>query len=581
MRIATGFLAIAVALSAAAQPKPIDAMLRGVRQMLEAGRAAEALAVLDAADTSGAGKRDRARICFYQARAYEDLGDEQKAIAAYTRATQIEPAYGAALNNLAQLLARGGDSTRAAALLKSAVALADDPYRVLYLNNYAVAAEKSGDVAAARNAYASLAAAQPDNVDAQLSSIRLLGDPRRMAEQLVKLSNRGEAGAAQSLALDLLRKPYDAQGKRALLSVVAGTLACQHLDASRAVSRLTPLGDDPQLRDGVGELLLLYRGNVDPSQYRWWRAPRDERFAALVRDLGAASGGAKAEGYFKLALEYAEGRDPDAFIELADLYYAQKRTADLDELARRYGGPMFDAKIDTIASGDTAAEYRFHVALGTIYAYLQRWGSEHEPASAIYQLARAQRAAAEHNQSRTNAWTPNIPGDPKVVDLLATAYAKTNLAGRAMALRIEQAEAFLDDQRKTAAKSVLKPLDRNSIDDPALLRRYDALIERLKKPMTYETSISFPDTVEVNLKSAELTSVRMPSELGRQITNLLRDYVLADSERARDGAEDSLRKLGVSTLNPTNMSRSAGELVVSLEGKNVRYLYVVKATLGQ
>jgi tetratricopeptide (TPR) repeat protein len=580
MRIATGFLAIAVALSAAAQPKPIDAMLRGVRQMLEAGRAAEALAVLDAADTSGAGKRDRARICFYQARAYEDLGDEQKAIAAYTRATQIEPAYGAALNNLAQLLARGGDSTRAAALLKSAVALADDPYRVLYLNNYAVAAEKSGDVAAARNAYASLAAAQPDNVDAQLSSIRLLGDPRRMAEQLVKLSNRGEAGAAQSLALDLLRKPYDAQGKRALLSVVAGTLACQHLDASRAVSRLTPLGDDPQLRDGVGELLLLYRGNVDPSQYRWWRAPRDERFAALVRDLGAASGGAKAEGYFKLALEYAEGRDPDAFIELADLYYAQKRTADLDELARRYGGPMFDAKIDTIASGDTAAEYRFHVALGTIYAYLQRWGSENDPASAIFQLAQAQRAGIVQTQSQ-RTWTPKIPADPKVVDLLATGYAKTNLGGRAVALRIEQAEAFLDDRRKTAAKIVLKPVDRNAIAEPALRRRYDDLIERLKKPMTYETSISFPDTVEVSLKSAEPTSVKMSPELGRQITNLLRDYVLADSDRGRDGAEDALRKLGASGLNPTNMSRSAGELVVSLEGKTVRYLYVVKATTGQ
>ena len=560
MRIVIGLLALAVALSAAAQPKSVDAMLRGVRQMLDEGRANDALAVLAAAG-AGAVKRDRARICFYQARAYEDMGDDRKAIAAYTRATEIEPAYGAALNNLAQLVARGGDYARAAALLKSAAALTDDPYRVLYLNNYAVAAERSGDVAAARNAYASVAAAQPDNVDAQLSSIRLLGDPRRMAEQLVKLSNRGEAGPAQSLALDLLRKPYDAQGKRALLSVVAGTLARQHLDASQAAARLTPLGSDAQIGDGARELLLLYRGNVDPSQYRWWRTPRDERFAALVRDLGAASGGVKAEGYYKLALDYADGRDPDAFIELADLYYAQKRTVDLDTLARRYGGAMFDA------SGDTAAEYRFHVALGTIYAYLQRWGSENDPASAIFQLAQAQRQHAA--------------ADPKVIDLLATGYAKTNLAGRAVALRIEQAEAFLDDSRKTAAKTVLHPVDRNAIADSALRRRYDDLIERLKKPMTYETSISFPDTVEVSLKSAELTSVKMSPDLGRQITNLLRDYVLADSDHGRDGAEDALRKLGVSGLNPTNMSRSAGEFVVSLDGKSMRYLYVIKATMGQ
>src|SRR5207248_4350249 len=161
-------------------------------------------------------------------------------------------------------------------------------------------------------------------------------------------------------------------------------------------------------------------------------------------------------------------------------YYAQKRIADLDALTREYEAALFAAKGAAIAARDYATEYRFHVALGTIYAYLGQWGSEQEPASAIFQLTQARRAAADHN--RSVAWAPKIPADPKTIELLAAGYAKTRLAQRGVALRIEAAEAFLEEGRKTAAMQLLKPLqkDPGAITMAADRERYAAVLEKSK-----------------------------------------------------------------------------------------------------
>jgi len=586
-RVASAVLAIAIAAVAAAQPQPVDATIRAVRQLIDAGRPSEALTTLQAADLSAASKRDRARILFYTARVHEELGDEAKAIAAYGSATEIEPTYGAAMNNLGQLLLRRGDSAAAAALLRKAAAL-DDPHRLLYLNNYAVAAEKAGDVEAARNAFGQLAAAQPDNVAAQTNAIRLLDDPKRIADLLAKLTKFGEVSAAQSLALDLLRKPFDERAKRSFLSVVAGTLASQQFDPSQfdalpVASRIAALREDPNIRDGVTELLLLCHGNADPAQYRWWRAgQRDERFAALINGIGAnrvASNDKKqAESYFKLAIDYSNGADPEAFVELADLYYSQQRIADLDALMHEYEAPMFAAKGAVIAARDYATEYRFHVALGTMYAYLGRWGSEQEPASAIFQLTQAQRAASDHN--RTITWGTKIPIDPKTIELLATGYTQTHMTDRAVALRIDSADAFLDDGRKTAATQLLKPFRKDPpvIADPAYRKRYDTVIEKSKAPMVKEFVIGFPDATSVDLTSMEPIPGKIPQALGKQIVAALANYVTGESEETQEQAERTLTLLGVTGLDPTTMSRTTGELLIPVDGKPVRYRYVVRAS---
>jgi len=581
-KLAAALLVVVAVAASAAPPQPVDTTIRAVRKLIDEGHPNDALAALQAADLSNASKRDRARIFFYTARVHEELGDEAKAAAAYRQATEIEPTYGAAMNNLAQLLLRGGDAAAAAALLKKAAAL-DDPHRLLYLDNYAEAAEKSGDLAAARNAYAQVAAAQPDSVIAQVNAIRLLDDPKRIAELLAKLSKLGETNAAQSLALTFLRGPFDEQAKRAFLGVVAGTLASQHIDpaqfdAQPVAPQIAALRADAQIGNGAAELLQLYRGNTDPSQYRWWRTePPDERFTALIRDVGtsraAANDKQQAERYFKLALAVSHGTDPDSFVELADLYYNQKRIAELDALTREYEAPMFAAKSAAIASRNFAAEYRFHVALGTIYAYLGRWGSEGEPASAIFQLTQAQRAAADYNAGVT--WGPKIPTDPKTVDLLAVAYTKVHMPDRAAVLRIDTAEALLDDGRKTAALQLLKPLQK----DPSLItdqRRYDAVVEKSKAPMTKEFILGFPDAIDVGLSSLEPIAGKLSQELGKQIIVAIGNYVTAESDQGRDRAERTLLLLGVTGLNPTTMSRSTGELLIPIDGKPVRYRYVVR-----
>ena len=584
MRAIVTVAVLLVASAAVGQPT-VDATIREARKAIDAGRAHEALDTLTSFDKSALPPRARARLWFYTARVHEELGDEPSAVAAYQHAVDLEPTYGAAMNNLGELLLRRGDATRAAALLKTAVAL-DDPRHLLYLDNYAAAAEKAGGIEAARSAYGEVALAQPENVAAQLNAIRLLDDPRRMAERLAKLCN-SDAPAVESLALDLLAKPFDAAGKRALLSAMAGALARQHIapkefEKRPAAARLAALRADPQIAGGIDEIVRLARGETDAARYSWWRSAYDARFGALIKDVGsswaAAGEQGKAEACYKLALDYASGRDADAFVELADLYFGQKRLADLDALARNYEQPMFAAKAETIAARDYAAEYRFHVALGTMYAYLERWGDEGNPTSAVFQLRQAQRAAADYNGELK--WGQKIGLDPKTIELLAAGYTKTGKRDRAVTLRIDGAVAYAAEGRKTAANQLLAPLKAN----PSLItgdsdrQRFQDVVESLKKPMIIEMTIGFPDSIDVKLTSMGQGGLSdLPVATQKGIVNALADYVTGESELERDRAENKLLALGILNLNPATMSRSTGEFEVAVAGKTLKYRYAVSA----
>lgn len=540
-----------------------DATIRDARKLLADRSPQAALDVLRAAGVSGASSRDLARLSFYTGRAYEDLHDRKNAEAAYRKAIAAEPAYGAALNNLAQLRLGAGDAAEAARLLERASRL-EDRHRLVYVNNYALAAERAGDIPSARRAYAELALAQPDNVDAQVNVIRLLDDPQRQIDLLLRLCRVGEAKASRAAALELIPRSPAVETKRALLAIVAETLAADDSDPAP----LAALRNDARIGAGVRELLALY--GKEPVQIVWWRNPHfDEHVTNLIRELGvrraAANDFEAAKRLLKLAVEYSNGSDPETILELADIYVREKRLPELDALART-------AQQAIASVHDSGTAYRFHTALGTMYASLGRWGSESEPASAIYQLTSAGQAAADYNA--TLKWGSRIPTDPRAVTLLAEGLAHTGAGDRSLELRIASAEELLDDGRKRAALQVIEGLQRADIRDAAMRKRYDALIAKSKMPIVQEFVINFPDSVSVDLVALAPAPGALSRDLGQKIVKLLSDHALAETDYTRDVTERALLLLGVTRFNPA-MSRTAGELSIPVGGTPVRYRYAV------
>ncbi|HEX8153240.1 MAG TPA: hypothetical protein VF698_08955, partial [Thermoanaerobaculia bacterium] len=213
----------------------------------------------------------------------------------------------------------------------------------------------------------------------------------------------------------------------------------------------------------------------------------------------------------------------------------------------------------------------------TMYAYLGRWGSERELASAIYQLTAATRAAADYN--RTIKWGPRIPSDPKTIELLARGYETSGDLARSLSIRLDAAAALVADGRKTAARALLKPIEADPaiVTDASLRQQYAEVVAGLARPMVIETTIEFPDSVQVAMSLIAPATGSAPPPLGRQVSGLLAKYVLAETDDERDRAEDTLRKLGVSDLEPTTMSRITGEFVVDAAGRSWRYRYTVRS----
>jgi beta-lactam-binding protein with PASTA domain/tetratricopeptide (TPR) repeat protein len=492
-------LAVAISVAAvASDPISLGDAVKRAEELLLAGDAKSALDVLNGvtpAETDSA--RARARVLFYTARAHEDLTENDAAVAAYKQAIEIDPAYGAALNNLAQLYVANKNYDDAIALYKRAMQIKDARSEV-YAMNYAAALAAKGDKAAARAVYERIAAGQPWNTDVQSRLLALTDDGKEAAARLHSMIDRGAIDPAQQLAFDLLAsRPFDARGKSALLDVVVTTLARQHISADAfdglpAAQRLGALRSDPDLREAVREIKLLYAGGTAQSDFQWWSKYAPTTFGALAKDLGAQAAKSDprmAERYDTLALQMSGGTDPDAFLALADLFYSQKRLDSLNALATQYRAPMFDAKSDAIRSGNLSAEYRFHVALGTMYTYLGQYGDESTPTSAIFQLKRA-KDVAEASQQQDG---PKITVDPKVIDLLATGYTKVSAPDVAARVRLESAETFKRQGRTAAATRVFKPL---ASDPSSLKEEYREQFARVQHDLLPNLEIvKFPQSV--------------------------------------------------------------------------------------
>jgi beta-lactam-binding protein with PASTA domain/tetratricopeptide (TPR) repeat protein len=528
IRLIVALLAAAISASAvASDPISLGDAVKRAEELLLAGDAKSALDILNGvapAETDSA--HSRARVFFYTARAHEDLTENDAAVAAYKQAIEIDPAYGAALNNLAQLYVANKNYDGAIALYKRAMQIKDARSEV-YAMNYAAALAAKGDKAAARAAYERIAAGQPWNADVQSRLLALTDDGKEAAAQLHSMIDRGAIDLAQRLAFDLLAsRPFDARGKSALLDVVVATLARQHVSADAfdglpAAQRLGALRNDPDLREAVREIKLLYAGGTAQSDYQWWNKYSPTTFGALAKDLGAQAvkGDPRmAERYHTLALQMSGGTDPEAFLALADLFYSQKRLDSLNALATQYREPMFNAKSGAIRSGNLSAEYRFHVALGTMYTYLGQYGDESTPTSAIFQLKHAKDVAEASLQQDG----PKITVDPKVIDLLATGYTKVAAPDVAARVRLESAETFKKQGRTAAATRVFQPL----ASDPSSLKdEYREQFARVQHELLPNIEIvKFPQLVPSVVGLSRQEAEKLLADAGLRIRMQMANY---------------------------------------------------------
>ena len=467
-----------------------DQTLQQGQASLERGDYAEARRLFEEVATEPDGTHPanvdysrKSQAYFFLARVEESdpEGSAKRAVANYEKALEMRPSLAAAANNLAQLLLSQGNTARAIELLRSATQTRD-PRRPLYLRNLADAFAASGDNASAMKMYLEVLDIHPDDTQAEEGLMRVM-DGQGVATYLWQLLDSGKLDRAQKLAVDQLRRDdRDAPVKRDLLGVAAVALARQQATMKMMWQDLSGFADDPNVGEGVRDLRQLYDGS-DAQRSSWWGDLRERRAPALslaeayglcAREIAEqflkAGQRDPAERTLLSGIETAHGEEPDTILALAELYYEEERVDKMDALLSKYEVQLFYGKGRAYARGDLPTIYRFHAALGTIYARLSKNGSENLPKSAIFQLEHARRTANRNNAKPKNE---KIYIDPELIDLLAKSYETEKRHAEAQKVRVEAAALYKKEDRTVAMHKVLEPVkvehlaapDRKTYDD--------------------------------------------------------------------------------------------------------------------
>lgn len=188
-------------------------------RLLEEGRAREALPLLEEAARKAPGS---AAIHFHLGFALSEIGDDPRAIAAFRRVLEIDPAIRPARLNLAHLLIRNQQPAEAVPLLEECLREQPGDAKAAFLLGRALAA--SGQWRAAAEAFEKAAEKQPQDLDTALA----------LAEAWQR------AGEKQKAAAGYARFPDEpaALERLGVLELEAGELdnAIRHLEAVRARS---------------------------------------------------------------------------------------------------------------------------------------------------------------------------------------------------------------------------------------------------------------------------------------------------------------------------------------------------------
>ncbi|MBC8027588.1 MAG: hypothetical protein H7Y89_16465 [Steroidobacteraceae bacterium] len=490
-------LTLSAIVHGASLEKAVEAMQAGRTQ--EAEREFRALVQQPAADP--AARKDAAHAYFYLGAMEQAAAEGQQDASAklragqqyYESALEIDPRLGGALNNLARTQLQLGEPRKALRTIDRAVALKDGR-DALYLATRADIAEKSGDVkvASAASVEALLAAPQEGARRESFVRLALVAEPAILVSTVDELLRRGESLAAQSIILSSLANA-GVQRER-LFERLADALAAQNYDPrsfadSPTGHAVATLKEDMKLGAAARELLALHATpSGSPWDYRWWirgfndhgpsiadsPAPRLQHLASSLgrwfKDRGTEREIALAIPYVEIAFALnGDSIEPRAFLELATVYGATGRRDKLLQLSNEYTLPLFHGKREAYRRAESTGDYRgiydFHMALGAIYGYLEQWtdrGGGEQPTSAIFQLKRARWAAGKINE--------NLPADSQqrvivpiaAIQLLATAYERTNRTDDSLKLRIDAANERVGKSPKLAYEVLMsgkQPVD--------------------------------------------------------------------------------------------------------------------------
>lgn len=487
-------------LSATAAMSDEAAVVRGVA-LMEAGRFDEAQRELRSSMESDSSPQDRGRALFYlglneQKRARTlptgpgQQGALQLAAKFYRSALLANPKSGGALNNLAQVQADLGDLEAANATLEQAIALGDGR-QALYQSTRARLLSAGPLDARALKALFAAAAAAPDDVSARTRLVRAAAQahPGLIHDLATRLLAKGYASAAEDVcvqgfeAVPELRKP--------LLVLLALALAAQTYEPlgfakvkAPTMQALQRLLDDGTAGRGARELIALH---VEPkgeyAAYRWWTETYNEhalptheapyqalralaiRLGDWYRRIGTPDALWRAEPYALLAVQLSGSNvDPTAILGLAEIYANTNQQGKLRQVSDQYAGSLFQGKAGAYARANDEEIYQFHLALGTIYGYLDQWQNpQWSPASAIFQLEHARQAADRLNRRTPDCGANCVTVPPKAIELLATGYERTGRVEESVRVAVEAADTYIKNERPQLAVEVIENAEAKAL----------------------------------------------------------------------------------------------------------------------
>lgn len=433
-----------------------------------------------------------------------------KAAGYYNRMLEIKPESGAALNNLAQIHAGMGEYDKSDHFFQQGIQ-AGGTRKGFYALNYAEQLQTRGDTFAALFYALKAVEEKPSDLNAHRAVVELIWqqkDSQTCLKYLWRLMKYGAVNRAQETALNALSSPDVFKNNRTeFLVVVTAALARQYYKpagfiGSETGSRLSALKDDFELQRPVNELLALH-GEMAPGKYEswWWNQQRPflpsavsgrDAFRRLANSLAKRwrtvpghQAIKTAERYYIIAIDFgSHDADPESFLELADLYVNTGRAEELAELSRRYETSLYRGKFDGYQEKNWANIYKFHSALGFVYAHLEQWENQDTYyASAVFQLKHALTAAQTHNHEAASLGTKKTIDVPaQIPALLSKAYFETDHFEKGVSTAVKYAEDFMKEGRPDKAEETLGYLKAYQVEvgvQKNLKNRYDNLVRQL------------------------------------------------------------------------------------------------------